>query len=265
VVVNYRLQTITNSDNNVVEVIAGFTLRANGGSLSSGFGFQLDGISPDKISKVTGYRLNPESIYDLGANGLENKQTHATCIVFEDFHQVMPWPGSGHGINTEMDASRAPYQTLTIHLVFIDNGAPAAGGTLKNTELTAGVFNFFIVTETWTGETVETSNGTVRIMKPDRGREIHLADRVPTDLMNQGLFGTDDDDSNPAIGKYYKTKNNLPWGINILQGFDYPVEKTPINEAYPNFAGWAASAGASFPDWFQEKAGYRVTDKIYKY
>ncbi|HML84885.1 MAG TPA: DUF4842 domain-containing protein, partial [Bacteroidales bacterium] len=67
-----------------------------------------------------------------------------------------------------------------MHLVFIDNGVPASGGTVSNIELTPSKFNFFIVAN------------------QVRGKEIHLADRIPTSLVNTELFGTKNDDSNPA-------------------------------------------------------------------
>jgi LruC domain-containing protein len=137
---------------------------------------------------------------------------------------------------------------------------PAAGGTVSNTELTSNTFNFFIVGETKTGEVV---NGDVQITVQDRGKEIHLADRMPTSLVNSSYFGTFDDNSIQGMAKYYKTGNNLPWGLNILQGFDYPIEKAPINEAYLHFVEWAMSSGVSFPDWFSEISGYRNPSKIY--
>jgi LruC domain-containing protein len=259
VVVDYRLQTVTNAANEVVEVFSRFVLRASGASFHNGFGFQLDGISPNKIISVNGNSLSSSSIYQIASNGLESGQTYATCIVFDDFFKIMKWPGSGSGINTDKNAPFVPYVTLDVHLVFINNGTPAAGGTVTNVELNPGIFNFFIVGETWTGQ----MNGNARVTVQDRGKEIHLADRVPTSLANRSLFGTLDDDSNPGNGKYYKTANNLPWGINIIQGFAYPIEKAPINEAYLHFIDWAASAGASFPDWFSNASGYRNVIKIY--
>jgi hypothetical protein len=80
--------------------------------------------------------------------------------------------------------------------------------------------------------------------KGDRSREAHLSDFAPTDLANMALFGTEDDDSNPATGRYYKTANNLPWGINLVEKFDYPIEKAPITEAHLKFGPWAESNGA---------------------
>ena len=259
-VVDYRLLTVTNAANQVVEVFARFSLRASGASFHNGFGFQLDGIEPGKVIRVDGNSTGYTSIYSYAANGLESNQKYATCMVFEDFYKLMKWPGSGNGINTQSLSPFVPYYALEVKLTFIQDGKPASGGTVLNSQLTPNLFNFFIVTETWTGETI----GDVRITKPDRGKEIHLPNRIPTSLVNTGLFGTADDDSDPASGKYYKTRNNHPWGIEIVQGFDYPEEKAPVYDAYTYFTEWAASAGTKYTDWFAPKAENRKGDKIYR-
>jgi len=91
----------------------------------------------------------------------------------------------------------------------------------------------------------------------DRGREVHMSDMPPTSLANTDYFGTADDDSNPAIGRYYKTTNNLPWGIDIIHDFVYLQEKNAIILGYTKFAAWAESGGVSFPDWYKDQDGYR--------
>lgn len=91
----------------------------------------------------------------------------------------------------------------------------------------------------------------------DRGREVHFADQAPTSLMNRELFGSADDDSNPAIGRYYRNRTNLPWGINILYDFTFPKEKVAINLGYTKFASWAVSGGADFTDWYKDQDDYR--------
>jgi len=91
----------------------------------------------------------------------------------------------------------------------------------------------------------------------DRGREVHLVDMAPTDLMNTSDFGTKDDDSDPSIGRYYRTSNNLPWAINIVHDFVLPKEKTAINKGYTKFASWAVSGGADFDDWYKDQSDYR--------
>lgn len=243
-VVDYRLNTVTNAQNNVVEVLGNFTLKASGASFRNGFGFQLDGIAPAKVISVTGNALDQASIYSVEPNGLESGQSFANCIVFENFYKVMPWPGSGIGINTDPGAPSVAAETLNIKITFIENGTPATGGTVAFSALTTDKFNFYLVSNL------------------HRGHEIHLADHMPTDLVDASLFGTQSDNSNPSQGRYYKTENNLPWGINVIQGFEHTIEKAPINEAYLHFIEWAATNGASFSDWYLDLSGYRNDSKI---
>lgn len=249
VVVDYRLQVVTNADNKVVETFGKFDLKASGASFHNGFGFQLDNINPDKIISVSGNSVQPGTVYTFASNGLEAGQSYANCIVFGDFYKVMSWPGSGQGINTDPSSPFVPYVTLNVKLAFInDAGQPAPGGTLDGNLLTPDVFNFYIVTN------------------QTRGREIHLADRMPTDLADETLLGTEDDDSGPnGTGyKYYKTDNNLPWAIQVVEGFAYPTEKSPVNEAYLNFVNWAASNGTTNMEWFSDNPGNRNAAKIYQ-
>jgi len=245
-VVNYKFNTVTNASNNIVEVIGKVITRASGASYRNAFGFQLDGIASSKITSVSGNSINPGTIFQFQGNGLEAGQTYANCIVFDDFYKVMQHPGAGSGINTSATAPTVAYDTLTVTMIFINNGVPPAGGTVNITELSSiPYYNFYIVVD------------------QVRGNEIHLADRGPTNLANTSLFGTGIDDSNPAQGKYYKTANNLPWAINVIQGLDYPNEKSSINDAYLHFVEWAESSGVSYPDWYMNLPGYRDASKIY--
>ncbi|MCF8302879.1 MAG: DUF4842 domain-containing protein [Bacteroidales bacterium] len=55
----------------------------------------------------------------------------------------------------------------------------------------------------------------------------------------------------------------MPWGIDIVESFDYPIEKIDITVTHLKFAPWAESSGELFPDWFQDESGYRNEDNIY--
>ncbi len=44
----------------------------------------------------------------------------------------------------------------------------------------------------------------------NRGIEVHLPNKLPTDLADQSQFGTQDGDSSSVIGRYYMTSDNLP-------------------------------------------------------
>ncbi len=91
----------------------------------------------------------------------------------------------------------------------------------------------------------------------DTNVEVHLPDMAPTSLADQSLFGTADDNSNPATGRYYKSSNNLPWGINIVYKFKWMKEKQEITKGYLHFGDWAESGGTQYADWYKDLDGYR--------
>lgn len=244
VVVDYRMKTVTNASNNVVEVIAAFVLRASGATFRNGFGFQLDGIASNKISGVSGNSVS-SYVFNIASNGVESAQPFANCIVFDNFYNVMA-KGTSKYLNTDKSEPYVTPVNMTVTVTFINNGVAPPGGTVPLTNLTADAFNFFIV-----------ANGI-------RGTEIHLPNRVPTALANTSLFGIKDDDSSIPLGKYYKTSGNLPWGLNIIQGYQYTIELAPINESYLFFIEWAETNGVSKTDWFSNmNSGYRNSLKIY--
>ena len=240
VVVNYNINRVTNSENKVVELIGTFKLIASGAGFKNAFGFQLDGIAPDVISSVTGTNKDESiGLFNYMSNGLEANQQFANCIVFENFFHVMKHPGGGVGVNVVKGAPFVPYETITVHVLFDSQNLPTI------TDLSMSKINFYIVAKTEKG----------------RGNEIHLVDGKPTSLVNNELFGKYDDNSNGA--KYYRTKNNLPWGINILQGYDYTVERISIEKAHTKFIKWAESNGTQDQDWFMNKNGNRNPENIY--
>ena len=87
--------------------------------------------------------------------------------------------------------------------------------------------------------------------------EVHLADYAPTSLADVNVFGTQDDDSNPSTGRYYKSSTNLPWAIDIVYDFVWPLESKEITKGYLKFGEWAESGGTVYPDWYKDKDGYR--------
>jgi len=150
----------------------------------------------------------------------------------------MEHPGLGLGINTESDKPFVAFDTLTLLIK-----PTSAIFTMADFQLE--LWNPFVVV-----------NG-------ERGKEIHLPNKAPTDLVDLGLFGTYEDTSNPASGRYYKTANNLPWAINIVSEFTWPIEKVSIVDAYSHFFDWAKSSGAEYGDWYENKTGYRVSENLY--
>lgn len=236
VVVDYNFNQITNAQNKVVEIKSKIVVKAIGAAYKNGFGFEL-GVSPSVISNVTGQVIT-ENIVNRNSNNTEAGQTKAVVIITDNVYNVLPYPGGGEtGVNTVIGA---PYVTPDTTDIIITFSQPADLSTLGSPP-----YNPFI------------------FVNQDRTKEVHLADKTPTDLHNTSLFGTSQDDSNPEIGRYYKTNNNLPWAINIVQNFDYPIEKNQITSGYLKFGTWAESSGQQFPNWPLNQPGYRSEEHIY--
>lgn len=234
-VMGYRIKQVANASNKVLDMNFHLKMTAKGASYNNGFGFELP-ITPAQVASVTGSQITGSAV-TLNANGTEAGQTKAVLIAFDESAKYMPSHGGGTGANT---TPGAPYVTpveMDLAVVFT---SPIATSTLGSAP-----FNPFI------------------FVNQNRGREVHLADKTPTSLADETLFGTAHDKTNPALGKYYKTYNNLPWAINIIEEFQYPIEKTPVNDAYLKFIPWAQSSGASYYDWYKDLSGYRNTSYIY--
>lgn len=234
-VMGYRIKQVANASNKVLDMNFHLKMTAKGASFNNGFGFELP-IAPDQVASVTGSQITGSAV-TLNANGTEAGQAKAVLIAFDESAKFMPSPGGGTGANT---TPGSPYVTpveMDLAVVFT---TPVATSTLGSAP-----FNPFI------------------FVNQDRGREVHLSDKTPTSLVDVTLFGTASDKTNPAQGRYYKTNNNLPWAINIIEEFDYPIEKTPVDDAYLKFIPWAQSSGVSYYDWYKEEAGYRNTSNIY--
>lgn len=235
-VIDYKFRVISDPQNFVKKVKATFILKAFGASMENGFGFQLPSAVNASNVTVSGYQLN-ENYIQLDPNGTEANQNKTTIIVFDNAFKLMRSPG-GIGVNTDPSYPYVTPDTLKLIITFNP-------GTTSVNDLDIGNFNPFI------------------IVNKNRSVEVHLADYPPTALADQSLFGTADDNSDAAQGRYYKTVNGLPWAINLYHHFDYPKEKQSIIKAYLKFAEWASSGGNAFPDWYLNHSGYRDNTYIY--
>lgn len=245
VVIDHYSEIVSNAQNQVVEVNYQFKVRAIGASFHNGFGFELTNINPNAIRSVSGTNIKPGSIYNIAANGTENGQTNATIIAIGDVFSVLPYGGGNvTGVNTTPGAPYVTPQIVNVKLTFMENGVPGTSGAVSLSQLGSNTFNPFIV------------------VNQSRGKEVHLADYKPTSLANPALFGTLDDDSNPAQNRYYRTKNNLPWALSTYESFQYPIERAEVTKAYLKLIDWVISNGTQYTDWDTNPA-YRDNNYIY--
>jgi len=178
-----------------------------------------------------------DGLITLNPNNTEAGQSNAVIMIFDNGFKILPAPGGGTGVNTVPTAAYVEPQTITVNVLL------STPKSLNQVGLPP--YNPFIFTN------------------QQRGQEIHLADKQPTDLADMSLFGTFHDNSIPAQNRYYKTKNNLPWAIHIVDSFTYPIEKVQVTQGHLFMSTWAESAGQSFPDWHKDLDGYRNTNQLY--
>jgi len=234
-VIDYNFNQVTNGENKVVELHAKFILRAHGAYYHNGFGVELP-IAANLIQNVSGTRITKNYITHNG-NHTEAGQPNAVIVVWDDSYDILPPTTSAIGANTTPDVPFIVPDTLDVLVTFTN---PVALN-----QLGVPPYNPFI------------------IVNQLRGVEVHLPNKAPTALADLSLLGTGHDNSIPESGRYYKTQNNLPWGINIIERFDYPNEKTEVTAAHLHFAAWAESGGTEFPDWYHNTSGYRDNANIY--
>lgn len=227
--------TVTNSDNMLVDINFSFKVLAVGAGLNNGFAFQLDDITPDLVDSVSGAVLQ-QGYATMAENGVEAGQSKAVVIVTESVNDVIQRPG-GSFFNTVPGNPKGTSDTINIVMTFTQ--------PIDRNLFSLESFNPFI------------------IKNQQRDVEIHLPGMAPTDLMNTDLFGNLDDASNPVAGDYYITTTNLPWGLFILEPFDYPIEDLQIIDAYNFFKNWAESGGSIYSDWYLNLSGYRNNENIY--
>jgi LruC domain-containing protein len=234
-VVDYRIKRIMNALSQVVEINFISQVRAVGTTNNSGFGFQLL-ISPDLVEGISNNYPGTTAM-KLVATGTEMDQTYATFILFDEGDKTfVHTQENSPTINTTMGY----YFVVPDQYIFKIFFKEPIG--YQNTSLSK--FNPFIFD----------SN--------DRSKEIHLPGHEPTDLADQSLFGTGDDATNMASGRYYVSSNGLPWALNTPVMFDYPLEGTDLLKGYLMFDKWVGGQ-TKYTDWYLDKAGYRNWDAIY--
>jgi len=234
-VISYRVKQVLNASNDVVEFYATYFVQAIGASYDNGFALQLDEITPSEIANVNGNSIT-KNYLSFNSNGTESGQNKAVIVIYDSPEPIINRVG-GSMFNTIKTNGTGTYDTLNVYVGFT---SPVA-----SSKLTQSKFNPFIIVDA------------------QRGVEVHLPDRIPTTKVNSQLLGTKNDDSNPSLNRFYRTKNSLPFVIEIPANFDYPAEKESISDAYTYFISWAVNEGANYTNWYENISGYRNANKIY--
>lgn len=231
-VLGYKLTIVTDAQFKIKDIIADLRLRAVGATFQNAFAIEF----PFPASRIESL----VSTADGAAYDMQIIDAGAHCILkvinnTADFVDI-----SGHDVfwNTQLDQPHYPDVPLSFSISLTDSFDPATAPSW-------GMLNPYL------------------IVKRDLGHEVHLPGFPPTMYADTSLFGMDDDTTNPATGRYYKTASNLPWALDLPTTWMYPIERKQITQAYLAFAPWAESAGSVHADWYLMLSDQIVPENIY--
>lgn len=231
-VVDYRIIQSLNAFNQVVDVTLTYDIEARGAQFENGFGVHFPGVAASNVKTQKKDGTPATTISIAGATSVlkpEAGQSEAVFLLTNNINKLTPSGKPGcNFFNTEnmaLHRKDCPRQAPVRIEAKIEFETPVAN-------LAAAPFNPFIF----------------RTAK--REVEIHLVDQPPTAKADPNWFGEGQDGSDPAAKRYYRTKDNKPWALNIPVDWAYPAEHQDISRAYPLFPTWVESGGISNPDWY---------------
>jgi len=230
-VLETNYQIVKNAQNSVVEIYGRFHIAAVGAHLNNGFGIEFD-VPTSAVQSVTGIQINGTAV-TMKANGIEDGPLNKAVMIVYD--AVNDYLGTTM-VNTIPGGNSKAIDTILVHMLF----------TQPQASIGTPPYNPFM------------------FIDQIRGKEIHKIDHAPTELVDISYFGEKEDNSDPAIGRYYVSSTNLPWVIEVPESFEWPKENADILTAYLKFQQWAESSGTQFTDWYEDLSGYRDDDNIYQ-
>lgn len=239
-VLDYRMTEVTNNNNEVVELHFELFFRATCAGFVNAFGIELP-VPSSNVNDVSGTHL-PQGLINLLGNGLEAGHPNRSVVIVTDniTDHIDPF------INCFTGQAGVPPGELQVTVTFIN--------PVDKVDLGVAPYKPFIIA------IAPQDNISV-----SRGMEIHLPNKAPTALANTSMFGTEDDTSNPAIGRYYLGTGNRNWGMLIPESLDvYPTTNSAIDEAFTRFLDWAESGGKEYYDWYLDLPGYRNNALLFR-
>ena len=225
-VVAYRTVETLNAQGNITDLQLIYEIVARGAANDNAFAIHLPGVPRAAINPTfTTLTVGEQAPVALPT---ENGQSEAVFILVSSVNTLtrtgLSWPcGFFNTVNT---CPRSAPVLLVANIRFQQPLSRATLGTAP--------YNPFIYPNRYGG----------------RGREIHLVDQPPTAKADPNLFGTGDDASNPAQGRYYRTADNLPWALDVPETWRHPAEWNNVASVYVNFATWAGSNGTTATNWY---------------
>lgn len=219
-VVRQQVRIVYNANNAVTGFILNGAIQARGASHRNGFALRLLNVPSDTLSSAS-LSIGGQNFYKLSEPG----QTDLVIQLWQDSHVFTETgeEGSCSHFNTVKTCPQLNDVSFQLDVRFAQ-----PRHTLSHSQ-----FDYFIFRTDF------------------RGRELHFADYPPTDLFDETQFGKFDDTSNPTIGRYFRSADNLPWAVKIPGQWRHPREYIDIIWAYPDYENWVESSGLLSTDWHQ--------------
>ncbi|MFA0627693.1 LruC domain-containing protein [Vibrio sp. 10N.222.49.A3] len=251
VVVYYRT-TILSKEDAVLRMDITGTIMAYGASYGNGLGWKLDGFDESDVDLQTArVQKNGATRVNISPFTGEDKSVASPggdLVVVASLNLKNDLPINGecmfHRTNPSCSLTlEADQMTFSISLPFASGNEPTASSLMPLSGFDPFIFG--AGAGYYHGDSFSTS--------PGKDLEIHTADFPPTSrgTLVSDFYGIAQDDSDPSSDKYYRTTQNMPWGILISSPWNHPSEYIDVSEVYPEFAEWATSGGASKPTWYQ--------------
>ncbi|WP_282176743.1 LruC domain-containing protein [Vibrio nereis] len=232
VVIHYRITEFVKNGVVRKSFIQG-RLAAVGADYHNGFAVRLEGLARDAIDTQLSRQYHNQQL--TAESGLESDASEAIFIVSEDITSKKT--SQCDYFRTHKNCREDESFSFEIHIAILEN---ADSSTLVSMPYDPFIF-----------ATPGYYHGEALPLHPGRSWEVHLPDQAPTEKFNgSAMWGLGSDASDPTTHTYFKTSSNLPWALLMFQEWQWPLERTDLVEAYPQFANFAESAGQQGQQWY---------------
>ncbi len=220
VVIDWKIGTKMNASNQVTEIVLRTSVKAVGASKQIAAAIKVNGLSNIASVSLSKQPAGGFGQYFEIANGLETGVNETVIPLFENISQLFGMApkelaDAGYVNVQHQDLSGAPFSKYEPYTFDVNI---ALSSPVENT-VTKTMFDFFLV---------NAGNADLR-------QEVHKFGCIATSKSNNAILFTN---------------NQTVWGIELGDGFRYPLEYNAINKAYSDFYKWVESGGKTNLDWY---------------
>ncbi|WP_064604611.1 LruC domain-containing protein [Photobacterium sp. J15] len=258
VVMNYRVDTISNQNGDIIRYDIYGKLQAYGANYANGFAVQLDQITRSLVDTdlaklvINGKTLHNQSVIEEG-------QTDAVAVISGNLKDEFSPPQCSGDAGNYYRVWRGCNKDAAGQFSFVVS-IPLTSGIQSGPAMPLNPF-LFAPEGRLHGDSFD-------VEYPGRELEIHLKGHCLTSLASDRFFSTEEDKSvyvyencpGPDCDSF-RGENGTPWGLLIDSEWSHPSERINITDAYPQLAEFASSGGENNTTWHLKANA--VADKLF--